>query len=271
MGRAHAKGRKLRAFCGLPGKTSKEHIWPKWIRPYIHFDDTSYVAASSHVFPDRHEIIRTKKWGGDPRSRGVPVVCRDCNSGWMSALQEEVKPFLIPMIQGTPLSLTRDGQAALSAWAAMAIMVGEFFFPDTIAVPAHERAQLRQSRKVPETWKIWLGTYERQNWRTHFARSTHRLLFPNMPDPPPGELPPPNTHATTFVVGKILFHAFACPYAPQTRNVVLASNGGRMIQLWPSFRPLTWPTTILSDEDADYVTSTISNFIAKNFYKTGNT
>jgi hypothetical protein len=40
----------------------------------------------------------------DPLSSQVRVVCGPCNSGWMSQLQNQAKPFLTPLFEG---ALTR--------------------------------------------------------------------------------------------------------------------------------------------------------------------
>jgi hypothetical protein len=255
-------GRRLCIFCGEPGKISKEHIWPKWLRDYISFDADSHIMASTNVYPDRHEIIMTKKVDGDARNRGVSVVCERCNSGWMGALQERVKPFLVPVIHGRGWQLSVLDQIALSTWVTMAIMVGEHFFKGSLAVPVSERRALMTTCRPLENWKIWAGTYERKEWLGHLGRNTRFLLFPGSSAPQDGQVPAPNTHTTTFVVGKALFHAFGCPLPEQTAVVRLRRADGALVEIWPPTEgTFIWPTPALTDEDAAGLTDVIFSWI----------
>lgn len=67
--------------------------------------------------------MRTRS--GEPQSGRLRVVCASCNNGWMSDLQQEAKPHLLPLIKGETYLLHRNAQKTLAAWIAMFAMVAE--------------------------------------------------------------------------------------------------------------------------------------------------
>ena len=75
-------------FCQRSGhaKITKEHVWPQWV--------AALMPAEKEV-PNRFrssELEDIKTWTG---GYGLQVndVCRNCNNGWMSRLEQEVQPL----------------------------------------------------------------------------------------------------------------------------------------------------------------------------------
>jgi hypothetical protein len=114
-------------FCGRPGLT-REHVWADWLKKYIPKNEINHTSFSATLHPTRSDF-RRKKVAGDLRSRRLRVVCRSCNNGWMSRLQERAKPLLLPLIKGESTAFTYDEQELLAAWITMSIMVAEQFDP----------------------------------------------------------------------------------------------------------------------------------------------
>jgi hypothetical protein len=56
-------------------------------------------------------------WDAQMFSHTVRCVCADCNNGWMSELEDEVKPVLTPLLKNHRTTLTRDDQILLATWA----------------------------------------------------------------------------------------------------------------------------------------------------------
>ena len=76
-------------FCGV----TQEHMWANWLRSYIPRELTRHATSVEKVHPrNTEQNIQTRT--GDPHSRRIKCVCRACNNGWMSRLQENAKPFL---------------------------------------------------------------------------------------------------------------------------------------------------------------------------------
>jgi hypothetical protein len=70
-------------------KLSGEHIWADWLKKYIPKDMVNHTSAQIRKYADREEQT-VKTHGGDLRSRKMRVVCEDCNTGWMSTIQQAV-------------------------------------------------------------------------------------------------------------------------------------------------------------------------------------
>lgn len=76
----------------------------------------------------------------------------------MSDLENEVKPLLLPMIEGRTVRLQRTEQALIAVWAAKTAMVLEAI--DPAHMRAYQRAEcaaLRTLNAVPYRTSVWLA------------------------------------------------------------------------------------------------------------------
>ena len=76
-------------FCGETKSRSDEHIIPQWLLESLDIKDMKIATTHMSTF-------------GFPVSRRGPMamanfvngrICEDCNTGWMSKLEAEVKPL----------------------------------------------------------------------------------------------------------------------------------------------------------------------------------
>lgn len=220
-------------FCG-EGKLSKEHIWANWLREYIPRPLEKHKVRSALIMPDDiKEKVQVRS--GDPHSRRIRCVCRGCNNGWMSQLQELAKPVLIPLIKGQATIINRKNARLLAGWASMFVMVAEFMNSEMVAVPAQDRAWLRLHKTPPSHWRIWVGSHE----CTQISKWNHNVVTLAHGEDEKGaqSYPPvPNTQTSTFLVGdQLLFHVMS--------SVV----GRRLVSRWRHPKgieaklPLVWP------------------------------
>jgi len=206
----------------------------------------------NHVF-NLGGVARTVKTvSGDARNRGIKAVCGKCNSEWMGAIEEWVKPSLVPLIKGTGAFLNHDDQRAIATWIAMKTMVGEYFDPSKVAIPLSERQFLRDHRHAPDAnWRIWIGNYERVKWLGQWAHASMGIApSVRIKDRNP-EIP--NTQTTTFVVGKLYAHVFSSEISRLVNQVSLGSKAiEKIAQIWPIQEDfIAWPTNAMDDADAD--------------------
>lgn len=120
-------GRKC-VWCGSPAN-SKEHVYPQWLRKFE--GPSSYIAKhGSYQEPAPRLIARP---GADGRlvefeavrAKTMPnlhevqvkVVCRECNSGWMSRLETDTEPIVRRLAQGPQTSLSAAESEILACWA----------------------------------------------------------------------------------------------------------------------------------------------------------
>jgi hypothetical protein len=255
-----AKPQRFCLFCKGPGLT-REHIWADWLRNYIPRDLTEYhlnhrVDYRTHVNSDM------KKFSGDPRSRRLPVVCLDCNQGWMSKLQEDTKPVLIPLILGKPTKLRRSHQRLLAAWITMAVMVGEHVVPSSAVIAQSERSLFMLTLQPPRRWRIWVGHYRRGEWIGHWVHNAVPLVLQeDLRSGKVGIDAPKNTQETTFTVGELYIRAFSSSIDVDETWVIPPNGDEMLVSLIPPRQAVVrWPMTrVLTDQEADVLANWFFN------------
>jgi hypothetical protein len=250
-------------FCGRPGnpRLSREHVWPDWLKDYIPKIMTGYTSLSATIH-ERYSEPRREKGSGDLRSRRLRVVCEDCNTGWMSRLQENTKPHLLPLIHGQSASLTADVQTLVAAWIGMFTIVAEHFDLDRVSTTPAQRRYVMHLKRPPNNWRIYIANHQRGAWvgqLIHFAvpvasgdRAVEFL---------PSGLPRPNTQSMSFTVGRLYVHVrssvldiFAKGHLKLEQGDLL--NRSELFEhVWPVRQStVCWPpTSILSDAGANEV------------------
>ena len=244
-------------FCGFQGKLSKEHLWAKWLAPYITKDMESYRSGSV-IFnlPGTAPTEVKKKIGGDPRSRTSKCVCEPCNNGWMGDLQEDAKSVVIPLLTGDQTTLHTRQQKLLASWIAMAVMCAEHAQGETnSAIPQKDRVFFFRNRVLPKSgWRIWIGRYKRDRWSLHWTH--HALTISSEKEvlqrTPGSGLPPFNTQSTTYVVGELYIHVMSSAYRKAVRLMKLVPPASDLLyEIWPPGRMAVWPPIRpLSDSEA---------------------
>lgn len=258
-----AKGRRLCIFCGKPAN-SREHIFAEWLHPYLPKSGEVNHKAVFVTMEYDGDVVAEKLRAGEGHSGRAKVVCADCNSGWMSRLQNQAKPFLLPMVRGSQIPLFTKHQTIIAAWAAMFTMVVEQREnnPLVIACSQEERTALMLTQRAPLTWKVWIGHYAREKWVPLVVHATAQVVpsigqeYVHLPDD--GVPITPNTHATTFVVGKLFFHIFGSTLPRVVRKQEIAPVA--MPRIWPVRDSPVWypPKVTLTDSDADEIASNFS-------------
>jgi hypothetical protein len=252
---AMPKAQRRCIFCRGTGLT-KEHVWADWLKGYIPKDMTDYSSLSATVH-ETHAEFGHKKHGGDLRSRTLRDVCKSCNNGWMSQLQQRAKPYLLPLVFGDVTAFDARAQEILSAWVAMFVMVAEHFDRYKVVSSQKERSFLWKRQKAPANWKIWIGDFEKKNWKGHLARfcvpiSSKKHRIKRMDN----GLPRPNTQAVTFVVGRLYVHV-----ASPVTDIFEKYRPDLLVQIWPVRRNIVaWPPTTMTDRDADRIAAAFHRF-----------
>ncbi len=249
-------------FCDNTADLSKEHIWPKWLRQYIprypnapdralHSTGLSWIDDNGNyksTINSRGKLARP----GEMADQKLRIVCERCNNGWMSQMQEQAKPFLVPRLQDNwSEPLGENGQRIIAAWAAMFTMVIDQADQSTIAISPKERSAFRISREPLPGWIVFLG--RNSGMPTKFYHQTLGIEGPGWSQEDHSRSQ--NTHLTTFTVGAMLlqtmssqvdfykrsgFHAHAPEYA---RHLGL-------LWIWPmQSQDIGAPACIWSDQD----------------------
>lgn len=247
-------------FCGGGGLT-KEHVFAQWLHPYLPIDDRpNHESFFEHILPGGPQTeIRTRS--GDPHSGKLRVVCRSCNNGWMSRLQTQTKPILLPLVSGERTILWKRQAQTLASWATMFVMVTEWARRNSelVVSTSSDRLGFSQTTIPPRGWKIWVGRYERGDWPGVFARTTFPIESPETPVVYASNgAAMPNSQAVTFVIGQVAFHVFCSPIRAFVQKQQLPAEA--ISQLWPLRKtPVRWPLDYtLSDIDMDNLANRVN-------------
>jgi hypothetical protein len=136
-------------FCDNPANT-REHVWPKWILTRLNV---------------RNEIRH--KMGNEPErllsnpEQKVKAVCKDCNGGWMSELEQKNIPLIGNLMQDIGFSLNGLQQYHIATWAVKMSMIGDFLVRNhrPMFFNQAEREQVRVATNLPERTTVWIGRH----------------------------------------------------------------------------------------------------------------
>lgn len=135
-------------FCDKTAN-SNEHASPKWLVQYLEHDRPRITVK----FPDG----TNRDYPG--KSVEVQSVCHDCNTGWMSKLESSVSPFMKHMIDGDPISISKEDGALLAAWVVKTrITCGSGVQEaESTMTPKSYRVSLREKMLAPHGAVITAG------------------------------------------------------------------------------------------------------------------
>ena len=225
-------------FCGGQG-LSGEHLWSKWMAPFVPKTPHDQSMEAWHKFTPRMEAVSAtyKSARGHTTTRKLRRVCRKCNNGWMSFLDNAARPLLLPMMSGASVSLRRADQELIARWIMMKCMVFENNDRADAVTTAEQRQEFMRSRTIPGFTRINLFWCGEEPWRWQFHRHSAAL------DSPASALHPraKNTHAFTVGVGDLVFFALQSFAA----DIEFRFEDGDSRRLWPvADEFLGWPPAV---------------------------
>lgn len=236
-------------FCDNPAN-SKEHFWPGWMHellPQLPDPRHSRKLHEYHPKVGRSESGVTDRQGGLETIR-IRVVCKACNSGWMNRLEDEARPFLTPLILGTPVTLNAVEMTVVARWIALKCIVAEHTVPNYELTPRADRVALREHGIIPEYFRIYLINHTVPNAAAYFRHSL-ALSLTGPPADPPAWGTAKNIQTVSFFLGRIFVHLNAARidnYSIESRYIL--PQIWDECRIWPfqHFR-LTWPRRPLVD------------------------
>jgi hypothetical protein len=189
-------------FCGSTSRPSGEHVIPKWVGM-----DLGIKAVSEERIGSTRRL--------DALSIVLPQVCVRCNTGWMSGLEQRVRPVLSPMLLGPvsplPVILNPARQGLLATWAVKTSLLltyrtfkkqpGGWIPNDNLKWLYHHR----QSDTPPPGARVWVGGVRPRHPATSrnlSASAQSRCLLDSASDPV--------AHIGTFSLGHVLCQVFCC-------------------------------------------------------------
>ena len=167
-------------FCGIRYANSKEDYWPKWLQPHLPVR-SPFTAFRTRAGKATSWTVNAKI-KGDPTRQKIEVVCRECNSGWMSQIQNEAARLLKPYTQTKFMSVSDQEQQNLATWATVFTMVIEYYDPPTIVATFGERSSVQSTRKPPSDWRIYICRLKDNDYADWWHTGAHLIFDDTGPD-----------------------------------------------------------------------------------------
>ena len=106
-------------FCEEPS-ASKEDIFPNWFDGAFQLPDGWTYDNLVLSIGSKQKAPQTKI---ATKQTSVRCVCEGCNNGWMSQLENQVKPILTPLMNGHAFDLDLDDQLTLARWVCLLSLI----------------------------------------------------------------------------------------------------------------------------------------------------
>jgi hypothetical protein len=130
-------------FCPRHANTA-EHLYPQWISR--HYRDNGGPASD-------FTLSMGAALGGTRRAKllnQTVKVCGVCNNGWMSRLEERVRPVLLGLVSSDAAAISVAEQEVLSRWLFKSAVLHETLLPEPVSLRAARF--LHADGGVPEGW-----------------------------------------------------------------------------------------------------------------------
>ena len=245
-------------FCerGRPLVTiTKEHLISRWVdlvlTPDLLGPEQSFERTATR--PDGVSTSRT--WPTEIIAAiEAPLVCGgsadDCNGGWMSGLDGQVRHLIEPMMLGNPRALAPEEQQTIAAWAAMKSMVLEYVWggEQVVVLPQEARTFVFRQQRPPANMQIRIAAVESQGRPVAVFRRVYQL----QPRIPGSASLPGFASCSTFVLGCFVVQTFG---ASSIIPAALPTPHGRTYSVInpPTGSAVSWPPPeVLNDAGLDH-------------------
>lgn len=164
---------------------SKQHIFPDWINRLItqvnEHSQTVIIADTSEQLVKKDYTIyvspELRKKQGPLGSAKLRIVCKKCNNGWMSDLEQSVIPFLLPLIKGEKSEITQIESGLLAQWIMMTTIMHEYTDLNGISTTYEERQALVNGI-IPPSWDIYIANSGESEWKFRRKQTYSKFIVP---------------------------------------------------------------------------------------------
>lgn len=135
---------------------SKEHVFPIWFLKLINPEFSNFLGKHT-TYPNKPEEIFFEG-NQDIYSLVLGNVCTECNSGWMSKLEEDTKPILLAVLDdSSPIILTNEQCFVLSKWIFKTVITLNYAINYKKIIPIEHVHNLYKYNLLPINAKIDLA------------------------------------------------------------------------------------------------------------------
>jgi hypothetical protein len=244
------------AFCGPTSEPlTIEDVMPRWLSKFFRrtYNNQTFKQQGVHrgqpaSDPEMNQRIRVD----------VPVVCRACNQGWMSQLEDHAKPILTPLITHpkTPRSISAVDCLTLASWLSAKSVVLDFFIfhrgqQRALFYTPRQRHELRDANIPPSLATVWIGRMQK---RGLVSGDIQTLYYSKLKSDPAFR----NLRATvtTVAVNEVVIQLVAWRKMSKTATVPdpipwfhspsVGPWDEYMIEVWPALpESVEWPPSLM--------------------------
>lgn len=229
----------------------KEDVLPRWLArelAAIGNTETAFTALTGYLgeseWPTR-EYGATGKLGWETKGP-----CKRCNNGWMSALENEAQPLLVPLIRGESCSLSSDQLTVVARWTTKTAIMWEYmkYEADRRFFTRAERVAMFTSRVIPDYTYIYAARYVG-------GKPVYAIGGP-MTVSFPGTAATSRAYCATLAIGQLVLQlvGFKRPagHVSQKLNIRIPARGDPFHKpVWPQPPGWSWPLAFVLRDDAE--------------------
>jgi hypothetical protein len=218
------------AFCPATAKITGEHVWSDWM-------NNTLPPSSGYTFQQiANDGSVTKEFPAKDLNLTTKVVCKACNEGWMSEMENRfAKPAMVDLILGNRIGeISKKRALGLSLFAFKTAVItnrslpeSEFFFDKV------DRYRFRESFTIPRGVTMFIVCMEQLVFSGGFR--SHNIFFRN-------ERPHLTLNVCSFRIGRLGFQV-VCGKPITVMNVEsLPTPPGLTTEFYPTLHPqIQWP------------------------------
>jgi hypothetical protein len=221
-------------FCGNQ-KPSKEHIFPQWLKKIIsepaptEFQRSLVTKGTS----GRNNFKKFDKRTQNPiLSSQTKRVCKPCNNGWLSVLENKIIPIFKRLTYEQTIDLDIEEQTLLSTWASLLSIKWDLTDVNTCGHKPGDIKHIHDTKFAPPNFRVWVGFSH-----DHGVQIAHRtgIIVRNQKL----ESETPNLRSSFFMLGTVAFHILS--HEESSWGMVKHANhsNNKLIQIWPNMSSVT--------------------------------
>jgi hypothetical protein len=209
-------------FCTTPlTERAREQVIPQWLIDYLGVTEEDLFQAIAQ----NEQGVLLKKPTQVTQSFVEGRVCKQCSDGWMSDIENQVRPALMDLMTGqrTLHALGAEERLLLARWTAKTAFVLSNAAPMETAVPEDHPRTLKE---ISESLPVGVGVFANQHEHTgkfSYVQKNHWLRFSEQEQPEH-----PDRYKIALQLQNLLL--LIAHWPPPTRLVLAAATH---VPIWP--------------------------------------
>jgi len=231
-------------FCGNGvghSSKSREHVLPVWLLESLGGKNSDIFQGTHMTFPG---LVRSHRRQG-ARTIVQGQVCRACNGGWLSQMENRVKPLIVSMNRDSKVALRSEELRLLGIWAYKTASLINITSNYRQLFTGRSFRSFYIERAPTQSYMVELGlALNASGTEMRWRQSNIQFLLVNDEQDVFGSLEQIRNHSCviTLQVGRVLFQVVGLP---SPAWVSIPSEKPLSVELWPNPpEVLDWPLPI---------------------------